>query len=147
MAINIRQKGSAGEREVCDMLNFIIYKVMQECGYDESECLKGMSTVQRNPLQSAVGGNDLTGTLGLSFEIKRQEQLSVNTWWAQCEAAAKKLGEVPVLMYRQNGKQWRVVTYVWVPLQNGKQMQARAEFDIDTFKKWFRAWALVHFSS
>lgn len=147
MRINIRQKGGEGEREICDMLNYIIYKVMQECGYEESECLKGMQTVQRNQLQSAVGGNDLTGTLGLSFEIKRQEQLSVNTWWKQCEAAAKKLGEVPVLMYRQNGKPWRVVTYAWIPLQDGKQQQARVEFDVDTFKGWFRSWALLHFNS
>ena len=147
MAINVKTKGASGEREVCDMLNFIIYQVMGELGYSKEECLKGLKSVQRNQNQSAVGGNDLVGTFGLSIEVKRQEQLAVNTWWKQCEAAAKRNNEVPVLMYRQNNKPWRVVTYGWIPLNNGRQTQARVEFDIDFFKTWFRMWVLAAFAN
>lgn len=140
MSINIRQKGQQGEREVCDMLNYIIFKVMEEMGYPKDQCLKAMSCVQRNQNQSAVGGNDLTNTFGLSIEIKRQEQLSVGTWWRQCKAAAERNNEMPVLMYRQNRKAWNVMTLVWLSLPDGKQIQAVAEFDIEQFKNWFREW-------
>lgn len=141
MAINIRQKGQQGEREVADMLNFGIYQAMKDLGYSDQESLRAMGTVQRNQNQSAVGGNDLTNCLGLSIEVKRQEQLSVNTWWKQCVAAAQRNGEVPVLMYRQNRKPWRVVTWVWVNLPGGSQVQVLGEMGLEDFKAWFRAWA------
>jgi hypothetical protein len=140
MGINIRAKGQNGEREIADMLNFIIYQVMKECGYTEEQALEGMRTVQRNQLQSAVGGNDLTDTFGMSIEIKRQEQLSVNTWWRQCLDAARKDNLCPVLMYRQNRKAWNVMTYAWLHLPDGKQIAAIVEFDIDQFKAWFKEW-------
>lgn len=141
MGINIRAKGQSGEREVADMLNFIIYQVMKELEFPEEECLKGIQSVQRNQNQSAVGGNDLSNCLGLSIEVKRQEQLSVGTWWRQCVAAAERNNEMPVLMYRQNRKPWRVRTYAWINLPDGKHVRAEVEFDVDTFKAWFREWA------
>lgn len=143
MGINIRQKGANGEREICDMLNFIIYTVMGELQYSKEEQLRGMSTVQRNQNQTAVGGCDLTNTFGLAIEVKRQEQLSINTWWKQCVASAERNEEVPVLIYRQNGKAWRVVTYVFVNLPTNKQLQVRAEFDVESFKVWFTHWVRV----
>ena len=78
MGINIRQKGQNGEREVADMLNGIIYLAMRELEFPEEECLKGLKTVQRNQMQTAIGGNDLTNCFGMSIEVKRQEALSVN---------------------------------------------------------------------
>lgn len=140
MGINIRAKGQNGEREVADMLNFIIYSVMKDLGYSEAECLEGMGTVQRNQNQSAVGGNDLTDTFGMSIEVKRQEQLSVGTWWQQCLDAAKPKNLCPVLMYRQNRKPWRVRTYAWLHVSHTKQQAALVEIDIDTFKAWFKEW-------
>lgn len=137
MGINIRAKGQTGEREIADMLNFIIYTTMGELGFTEEECLKGFKTVQRNQLQSAIGGNDLTNCYGLSIEIKRQEQLAVGTWWKQCVASAQREKEIPVLMYRQNRKPWKVRTYVWLALHDGSALQVEAEFDIETFKTWF----------
>lgn len=134
MGINIRQKGAGGEREIADDLNYIIYTAMKEGGYENPT----MRSVQRNQNQSAVGGSDLTGTLGLAIEIKRQEQLSINTWWAQCTAAAQQNGGVPVLLFRQNGKKWRCILNVDVPFPgNYAIMQARAEIDYETFKEWF----------
>lgn len=141
MTINIRAKGQVGEREVADMLNFIIYKVMQSKGYAETECLKAMQTVQRNQNQSAVGGNDLTNCFGLSIEVKRQETLSIPTWWKQCVASAARNNEVPVLIYRQNRKPWRVVTYADLPFGDGTHLaRVVADFDIETFKAWFSHW-------
>jgi hypothetical protein len=112
---------------------------MKELNYSEEECLRGMTTVQRNQQQSAVGGNDLTNCFGLSIEVKRQEQLSVNTWWQQCVTAAARNSELPVLMYRQNRKPWRIRTLAWLNVGSSSKayMQAVVEFDHDTFKKWF----------
>lgn len=140
MGAMARQKGQTGEREVADMLNFMIYHVMKELEFPEDQCLKGIRTVQRNQNQSAVGGNDLTNCLGLSIEVKRQETLSVPAWWRQCVAAAERNNEMPVLMYRQNRKSWRIQTYGWIPLADGKHIRGVVEFDIDTFKEWFKAW-------
>lgn len=107
--------------------------------------------VQRNQNQSAVGGCDLTGTYGLAIEVKRQETLSINTWWAQCLKSAKELGEHPVLLFRQNAKpgqrtKWRCITFVEVrlPAAHLPPLQVRAEMEYDDFKKWFRDWTLVH---
>lgn len=140
MSINVRQKGQSGEREVADMLNFIIYQVMKELGYPEEEALKGMTTVQRNQNQSAVGGNDLTNCLGLSIEVKRQEALSVPAWWRQCVTVAERNGEVPVLIYRQNRKPWHIRTLFWVSVPKGGQVQIIGEMDLDNFKRWFAEW-------
>jgi hypothetical protein len=100
--------------------------------------------VQRNQNQSAVGGNDLTNTFGMSIEIKRQETLSVPAWWRQCCAAAEKNNELPVLMYRQNRKPWMIRTFGFLhtPAANGgwTSVQAVVEFDEPTFKSWFKAW-------
>lgn len=140
MGVNIRVKGQVGEREIADMLNGILYSVAKELDFSQEDCVKAANMVQRNQMQTAVGGNDLTNCFGLSIEIKRQEQLAVNTWWKQCCAAAERNGEMPVLMYRQNRKPWRVRTYVWITLPNNMQQSAVAEFDEDTFRAWFREW-------
>lgn len=139
--VNVRTKGAGGEREIADDLNYIIYSVMKEMGCEKPT----MQSVQRNQNQSAVGGADLTGTLGVSIEVKRQEQLSVNTWWAQCTKAAEQNGGTPVLLYRQNGKKWKCVLLVDLPLptyQDGAGWISisgvRAEVDYDTFKEWFK---------
>lgn len=136
MGINIRQKGQEGEREIQRALEPIIRKVMTDGGFP----LPDKAIVQRNQNQSAVGGSDLSNTFGLAIEVKRQEQLSINTWWKQCETAANDNGEHPVLLYRQNGKKWKCVTLVWLQLPGGAQQQARAEFDMDTFLSWFEQW-------
>ena len=136
MSINIRQKGQEGEREIQRALEPIVRRLMQAGGYP----LPDKPIVQRNQNQSAVGGSDLSNTFGLCIEVKRQEQLSINTWWQQCTKAADDNGEHPVLLYRQNGKKWRCVTLAWAPVPSGGQVQIRAEFDFDTFLHWFEQW-------
>jgi hypothetical protein len=151
MAIDVRQKGAEGERQVYKMLNDIIVEVMAAMAFPAEDIEKAKTMVQRNQNQSAVGGNDLTNTFGMSIEVKRQEQLSVNTWWEQCKKAAEKNNELPVLMYRQNRKPWRIRTYTFlhVPSKDGGwgSVQAVAEFDEATFKSWFRAWVIGKLSS
>lgn len=140
MAINIRQKGAQGERDVIAMLKLELFRAMTEMSYPSDQIASAQSWFQRNQNQSAVGGNDLSNTFDLSIEVKRQEQLSINTWWAQCCAAATKSNETPVLIFRQSKQKWRVITMVWIPLPDGGYMPTRAEISIDDFKSWFREW-------
>lgn len=150
MGINIRQKGQGGEREVAQVLNPIVLRLLAKHGREVPPVDK--PPVQRNQNQSAVGGSDLTGTFGLAIEIKRQEALSVNTWWAQCTKQARNNGEVPVLLYRQNGKKWRVVLQAGLGLPGGASapnlpvgalgsyLLARVETDWETFLQFFEQW-------
>ena len=138
--INIRQKGASGEREICDLLNDIIQKVMRSMDYSAEEVIKAGKTVQRNQNQTAVGGNDLTNTFGLSIEVKRQEQLAINTWWKQTVEAADRNSEHPVLLYRQNGKKWNCVTMGYLELPNSKFVKIRMAIDFEDFKTWFEKW-------
>ncbi len=133
--INIRQKGADGERQIADHLNLIVNTCYIRAGLPVP--LKPI--VQRNQNQSAVGGQDLVGTFGLAIEVKRQEQLSIGTWWKQCEASAKTLGEIPVLLFRQNKQSWRCVTNGFLPTPTGSsQVGARVEISFDDFSTWFR---------
>jgi hypothetical protein len=144
MGINIRQKGAEGERQVIKILTPIIQDVMREMEFPEEKIAAATKMVQRNQNQSAVGGNDLSNTFGMSIEVKRQEQLSVGTWWAQCEAAAARNNELPVLFYRQNNKPWRIRTlgFLHAPADKGgwTSVRAQVEFDEATFKRWFAEW-------
>lgn len=144
--INIRQKGAGGEREVAKILNGIIVEVATAMAYPPEQVEAFQRSVQRNQNQTAVGGCDLTNVFGMAVEVKRQEQLSIGTWWKQCVAAAERNQELPVLIYRQNRKPWRVRTYAWLALPGSapgawnRQKMIVAEFDIDTFKAWFAQW-------
>lgn len=145
--INIRQKGAEGEREIYRALNPIVQRVMRELGFPEAEVAAAANAIQRNQNQSAVGGNDLANTFGMSIEVKRQEQLSVNTWWKQCVDAARRNEEHPVLLYRQNGKKWRCITMGYVELPKAKYAQLRIEFDWEAFQSWFEQWVRVKLES
>lgn len=146
MTINVVNKGKAGEREVATMLNGIIREVMTAMAFPAEQIEAAAKTVQRNQNQTAVGGCDLTNVFGMSVEVKRQETLSIPAWWRQCVAAAERNNELPVLIYRQNRKPWRVRTYAWLALPGGepgqydRQQMIVAEFDEASFKQWFGQW-------
>lgn len=144
MGINIRTKGANGEREIADDLNAIIAFVYSRHGLPYP--LKPQ--VQRNQNQTAVGGCDLTGTYDLAIEVKRQEQLAINTWWKQCVMSAEQCGRHPVLLFRQNAKpgqrtKWRCLTFVEIagPTAQSEPMKVRAELEYEDFLNWFRALA------
>lgn len=137
--VNARQKGGDGERQVADDLNTILYLVRQELGLPTPS----QPQVQRNQNQSAVGGCDLVGTYEFAIEVKRQEQLSINTWWEQCVASARPTKAIPVLLFRQNNKAWRCIMQAQVPFgQEQAVHNVRAEIPYEDFKKMFRLTAL-----
>lgn len=141
MGINIRQKGQEGEREIAKTLNLIIAKVRDE--FNLKQYAKEDELFQRNQNQSAVGGSDLSNPLYLEIEVKRQEALSINSWWKQCVDSADRTGGIPILIFRQNRKPWRVCILAELPLfpECSKTYKAlpriRAEISIDDFKRWF----------
>jgi hypothetical protein len=146
VTINVVSKGKSGEREVATMLNAIVVEVMTAMAYPAEAIAAATKTVQRNQNQTAVGGCDLTNVFGMAVEVKLQEQLAIPAWWRQTVAAAERNNELPVLIYRQNRKPWRVRTYAWLALPGSspgawnRQQMIVAEFDVDTFKGWFAQW-------
>ena len=144
MAINSRTKGRAGEQEVCRWLNSIAAEAYRSKGLEPPET----PLFQRNQNQTAVGGSDITNPYGLSIEVKRHEQLAVDTWWQQCYESAVTFGGIPVLLYRQNGKRkWRAVMMVHVPLPSKECysfMPVRAELRHEDFEKFLYTWILDH---
>jgi hypothetical protein len=146
--INIRAKGASGETEVAKALEAIIRESMLALEIPAP----AVAIVQRNQNQSAVGGSDLSNTFGLSIEVKRQEQLSVATWWKQCEASAIPNNERPVLLYRQNGKKWRCVMYGEAVLPAGphsisSSVRVLMEIDWPQFLNWFALWVHARLSA
>lgn len=144
MSINSRTKGRAGEQEVCRWLNSIAAEAYRSKGLEPPET----PIFQRNQNQTAVGGSDVTNPYGLSIEVKRHEQLAVDTWWQQCHESAVTFGGIPVLLYRQNGKRkWRAVMMVHVPLPSKECysfMPVRAELRHEDFEKFLYTWILDH---
>lgn len=136
MGINIRTKGATAEREVADALNTVLNMVRIEHGGK----VPAKPTVQRNQNQTAVGGCDLINTFHFAIEVKRQEALSINTWWKQCVISAQEIsGAVPVLIYRQSKQPWKVILPAWLPSYCNEHVQARAEISFDDFQRLFRA--------
>lgn len=133
--INIRAKGQNGEREIAQMLNDIYAIVYAKLGLELPE----KDIAQRRQNQSAVGGSDLDNTCGFSIEIKRQEQLAINTWWTQCLVSAKEDKKMPVLLYRQSRKQWKAVLFMHNTRMFDAEPQGyyRCEMSIDDFKEVF----------
>lgn len=144
MTINVRTKGQSGEREIATMLNRIVAEVREYSGLPKLDTRDEL--FQRNQNQSAVGGDDLTNPLRLSIEVKRQEQLSINSWWKQCSESAARQGNIPILLFRQNRKPWRCIMLIDVPIspphsETHRYLHGvRGEIDIDRFQLWFHAY-------
>lgn len=92
MGMFSKRKGKVGEQEVATI---------------HRELLGDITGVERNQLQSAIGGYDilLTG-LPLAVEVKRVEKPSFNQWLLQARQQAKK--RLPVIFWRPNKTQWAV---------------------------------------
>ena len=135
MSINIRTKGRTAEQDIATDLNSVLNVLRMKKGIPFPD----KPTVQRNQNQSAVGGQDLVGTLGFAIEVKRQEQLNINTWWRQCIASAKTLGEDPVLLFRQNHQKWRCLMLAEVRTNDSVRMTLRVEIDYQDFLALFQA--------
>jgi hypothetical protein len=119
--LNGRVKGQIGEREACRLLGDVI----------------GELELTRNLEQVRSGGADILGISGLCIEVKRQETLSINSWWQQVCRAADNRGDVPVLMFRQNRKPWRFLLPAYL-LTVGAP--GYIELQEPAFRCWLRAW-------
>ena len=87
-----RSKGQRGEREVASILN-------ERLGLES----------KRNLAQYQEGGFDLIGIPDYAIEVKRCEKISVEKWWDQSKEQAEEVGLVPLLFYRKNNQEWKVV--------------------------------------
>ena len=96
--MNIRKKGANAELELA--------KLIQD-GLLEHHGIEVDMT--RNLEQVRSGGHDLNGLPHFSIEVKRQENLSINTWWKQACDQAEGINRIPVLAYRQSRKEWLFV--------------------------------------
>ena len=100
MAINSREKGAKGERELARKLN--------EYGY---ESRRGQQYCGAN------GDADVVGLPGVHIECKRVERLNIYDALAQSKSDARD-GEIPVVMHRKNHCEWLVTMTLaqWVEL-------------------------------
>ena len=125
------EKGRNGEREVVKLLQPIVNRVCQE--FEECD----VARLQRNTLQSDKGGFDIVGIDWLALEVKRQEQLNINSWWLQT-LTQTKTGQHPVLFFRQSRQQWRVMTWVHLRLDEcSAPLQVRGEITLEAFLQFF----------
>ena len=97
-----RNKGKTGEREFLNALQ---------------KLLDLPHRIPRNLNQSDQGGADCVALPGIAIEIKRREALSRREWWKQALSQAEAIEASPVLAYRQNRKEWIIVTtHEWAGL-------------------------------
>lgn len=66
-------------------------------------------SLQRNTQAQYIDGDCDFRIGGFACEIKRQETLSLGSWWKQVCKDAEGSQEVPALIYRQSRQPWRVV--------------------------------------
>lgn len=100
MAINSREKGAKGERELA--------RKLKEYGY---ESRRGQQYCGAN------GDADVVGLPGVHIECKRVERLNIYDALAQSKSDARD-GEIPVVMHRKNHCEWLVTMTLaqWVEL-------------------------------
>ena len=90
MAVNSRNKGAAGERELANIL--------KEYGYDAR---RGQQFCGKN------GDADVLGLDGIHIECKRVEKLNIDNAMEQAKQDARA-GEIPAVFHRKNRKKWLV---------------------------------------
>lgn len=87
-----RRKGQTGERELCRLLS-------EELGV----------TVRRNVDQARIGGADCIELKGFAVECKRQQKLSMPSWWAQAVKQGVDINAEPIVFYRRNREPWQAL--------------------------------------
>ncbi len=123
-----RNKGANGEREILKWFE---------------ENFAHLTQLRRNFLQSREGGCDSLSIPGIALEVKRQEQLSVRSWWLQATEQAVKVERMPVLAYRQNRLKWKFcIPASLVTLESWGYLT----LEEDEFIKWYNAKATVEFN-
>lgn len=124
-----RGKGSAGEREVIQILQPVVSQVFELFGED-------IPRLQRNLLQADGGGSDIHGLDWMALEVKFHAELSLNAWWQQTvrQAGNKR---TPILFYRTNRQPWRVCMLGLLGTPSAGRT-CRVTVDLADFLAWFR---------
>lgn len=103
---NSKQKGKRGELEVANML--------KKYGYD----------ARRGQQYSGANGDaDVVGLPGVHIEVKRVEALNIDKAMEQAITGAK-LGEMPAVFHRKNGKEWKATVRLEDFIKLYKQAEA-----------------------
>jgi len=113
MAINGRNKGSAGERECAEWLQKLLALPYKP---------------KRNLEQTRSGGHDLLVEPFL-VEVKRVEILALRKWWTQVQKAYVEFDRnlletyddvIPIVLFRQNRQKWKcLIDANWIGLPRG----------------------------
>ena len=93
MANNALNKGKRGEKEA---LAWLLKKLPIESLHPEN--ITRLKNI----------GDDIE-LIHFSIEVKRREILDIDDWWYQCIVNADKKEKEPILMFRQNRKNWRFI--------------------------------------
>ena len=119
MANMAKNKGANGEREALKWF---------------MERFPDLGNLYRNLEQTRSGGADCLCIDGIALEVKRQESLSIPSWWIQTKNQARRTSRLPILMYRQNRKKWVfcIPSYLLIPYSIGYLSLTEEEFH-----KWF----------
>lgn len=109
MAINSRNKGAAGEREIANLLKGQGYEArrgQQYCG--------------------ANGDADVVGLDGIHMEVKRVERLNIHEAMEQAQRDARE-GEKPAVFHRKNRKPWLVTMLFddWLKLYEAAERETQ----------------------
>ena len=97
--INSRTKGQTGEREMARWL-----KLNLKLEHEPQRCLEQVRFGGAGRIQQ---GFDLVGCQPFAVEVKRQEKLSLRSWWMQIVNSATEDYPHPVVAFRQNRGKWR----------------------------------------
>jgi hypothetical protein len=132
MAINARNKGKRGEREVRDLLQAIVDSEFQAGGMIPPR-------LERNLQQVRAGGADLVGLEWLALEVKYREQSQIAQWWEQAKGQAKD-GQEPVLIHRSNHQPWqvRMFGYLMPPGQWKERVVTPVDISLEAFLAYLR---------
>lgn len=109
--MNSRAKGAKGERELANLLKS-----------------QGHNTIRGQQFCGLNGNADVVGINGVHIECKRVERFTDEPALQQAERDARK-GEIPVVMYRRNREQWKVLLrqniadIIWRKLTDQQKME------------------------
>lgn len=119
MAINSRNKGAAGERE-------LILEIEQWTGI----------RLERNLSQAFGGGHDLIGLDHWAIECKRYREISnadKATFWRQAVTQALKVQKLPAVCFRADRQPWRVLVPYPTDIYLLEDFNRSAEVSLELF--------------
>jgi hypothetical protein len=126
--MNRQNKGKRGEKEFNNVVNTLLGNISRRRKEN------GLPRLNLNSV-AAVHDNeaDIQSIPGLAIEVKRQETLSVGSWWNQACRQADNLGAIPVLAYRQNRGKWKILLPGYLL---GIGIRGTLQCDLETFEDW-----------